>query len=604
MSVRSLALAIAGLVVLATGSALAAPVTVQLRVEGSAKTLFEGPVTTDGHTVDKGDGPHPCDGTTRTTPPLPSGPGPTVTSALDDASRQAGFTWTGKWFPSFGDFLISQIGSDAPASGSSDYWGTVRNYQPTSVGGCQEQVMAGDDVLFALGDVFSQPLLRLQGPSHARTGAPTQVKVTDGKTNASVAGAVVAGVLSGSDGVATLTFPTAGLVRLKTEKPGTIRSNGLSLCVSDTGTGDCGVPPSLLGAPSATGTVKDTVAPRARIGVPRDGVHYRVGPRVLSGSATDNVGVTEVKLALRRYAHGQRGRWWSGRRERFVGRGCAKTFFFHIDAARNWSYLLPRKLPPGRYVLDVKAFDRARNRDEHFVRGSNRVVFYVGRAYEARPTASSAFTAARVKVLLARRSSSVFASVRARAALVRAGGRKCKVGASTPLAALAAFLHKHKTRYLVRDYGNCSPTNAAGASQLFVRAIANESNKGNDGWFYKVNDLAPEVGAGDPASRLHKGDNVLWFYCVFDQLARSCQRSLRVVPASSSAPGTLRVTLRAYDNAGRWVPVAGATVTSGAAQAPTGADGAATLAVSSGRHVVTARKNGMIDAFPITVNVR
>ena len=43
--------------------AWAAPATVQLRVEGSASTIFEGPVTTDGKQIDKGTGPHPCDGT-------------------------------------------------------------------------------------------------------------------------------------------------------------------------------------------------------------------------------------------------------------------------------------------------------------------------------------------------------------------------------------------------------------------------------------------------------------------------------------------------------------------------------------------------------------
>ena len=48
---------------LACATAQAAPVTVNLRVEGSSSTIFEGPVTTDGKQIDKGDGPHPCDGT-------------------------------------------------------------------------------------------------------------------------------------------------------------------------------------------------------------------------------------------------------------------------------------------------------------------------------------------------------------------------------------------------------------------------------------------------------------------------------------------------------------------------------------------------------------
>src|SRR2546425_921530 len=64
--------------------ALATPVTVQLRVEGATSTIFEGPVTTDGHAVDgqDGTGSHPCDGTNGGAHPSP---GPTVTSSLADA---------------------------------------------------------------------------------------------------------------------------------------------------------------------------------------------------------------------------------------------------------------------------------------------------------------------------------------------------------------------------------------------------------------------------------------------------------------------------------------------------------------------------------------
>lgn len=605
MIIRRLVLLTAAFALLAFGSASAAPTTVQLRVEGSTATLFEGPVTTDGHAIDKGDGPHPCDGTTRITPPVNAGPGPTVTSALDDASRLAGFTWSGQWSASFGDFLVSQIGADAPPGGSSSYWGTVRNYQPTPVGGCQEQVAEGDEVLFALGDIFSDDLLRLTGPARVRTGAPVLVTVTDGKTGAPSAGATVGGVQTGAEGSTTLAYGSTGLVRLKAEKAGAIRSNAVNVCVSETGTGDCGLPPAQLGTPGA-GKVKDRVAPRARVAGPRDGAHYRRGPRLLSGTAADDVGVTQVKLALRRHARGAKCRWWSSTRERFTGGGCAKKVFFHIDATRSWSYLLPRTLPPGRYVLDVKAFDRAGNRDERFVRGSNRVVFYVGRGYGQGSAAASRSKGDPVVVRVAGKSKTSGGAVRARATLVEVGGRTCKVGASTPLAALAALLHKHHTGYLIRDYGSCSRTNAAAAGQLFVRRIGTDANKGNDGWFYKLNDRAPEVGAGDPAARMRPGDRLLWFYCLFDERARSCQRSLRIVPGAGSTSQNLRVTVRGYDNAGHWTPVAGATVAVGPLTTSSGADGGATLAPGGGpgRYGVTARKTGMIDAFPVIVTVK
>ena len=210
-----------------------------------------------------------------------------------------------------------------------------------------------------------------------------------------------------------------------------------------------------------------------------------------------------------------------------------------------------------------------------------------------------------MRVLLAGKSTSLAALVRPRATRVQVGGRKCKVGASTPLAALAAVLRAHRTTYRIRDYGNCSRTDAAAAGQLFVRRVGRDANKGSDGWFYKLNDRAPEIGAGDPGARVHVGDRLLWFYCVFDEQARSCQRSLRIVAAKTSAGENPRVTVRGYDNAGHSIPVPGATVAIGPLTTVSGANGTATLAAPGGpgRYRVTAAKNGMIEAFPITVTV-
>src|SRR3954466_14782798 len=86
---------------LAAAPAPAAPVAVNLRVEGASKTTFEGSVTTDGHSVTTASGgTHHCDGTNNG---QPGGPGPTATAALDDASRLGGFTWDGTYFASFDD---------------------------------------------------------------------------------------------------------------------------------------------------------------------------------------------------------------------------------------------------------------------------------------------------------------------------------------------------------------------------------------------------------------------------------------------------------------------------------------------------------------------
>jgi len=64
------------LVLLRLCVALGAPVTVQLRVEGATSRSSKGPVTTDGHAVDGGDGTgvHPCDGTQRVCVPRAQGP--------------------------------------------------------------------------------------------------------------------------------------------------------------------------------------------------------------------------------------------------------------------------------------------------------------------------------------------------------------------------------------------------------------------------------------------------------------------------------------------------------------------------------------------------
>lgn len=584
--------------------ALAAPATVQLRVEGASSTIFEGPVTTDGKTIDKGSGPHQCDGTNGGANPTP---GPTMTSALDDGSMGGGFTWAGTWFDSLTDFGIDRIGPDA--NNATQFWGYALNYVGSQVGGCQQLVAGGDEVLFAF-DFFSKAhLLKLIGPGKVATGAPVAVKVTDGGDGSPIVDASVSGSPTGPDGSATLTFDSAGLRTLKAEKADSVRSNALKICVSADGTGDCGVPPEQLGTPRTSGGVRDSKAPIARISGLQDGKHYTRGPRLLKGTARDDgTGVSIVKLALRRHVSGH-CTWWSGRRERFVGTNCRKKFFFGIGSDANWSYQLARSLPPGRYVLDVKAFDRVRNRDEKFVRGQNRIVFYVDAKKAGRATAARS-RGVRVKVMVVGRDGDVLAkarSVRAASARVRASGRRCKVNASTPLAALVkAGLPLH-----VRDYGRCSRRSGRDSGQLFVDRIDDDRNSGQDGWVYKVGRRAGSAGAADPAGPFGSGGlprnaEVLWFYCLHTDAAGGCQRSLSVsLPTKNVRAGqTLAVTVRGYDNEGHGQPVAGARVTLGPVSAQTGAHGRATLTLPpAGSYVVQATANGKVPSFPVALTV-
>ena len=95
----------------AAPAADAAPVTVNLRVEGIADTIFDGPVVTDAHrTTTPSDGvSRPCDGTNSG-----GSPTPTAIGALDDGSKAGGFAWDARWHSNFGDYYpFLQIGSEA-----------------------------------------------------------------------------------------------------------------------------------------------------------------------------------------------------------------------------------------------------------------------------------------------------------------------------------------------------------------------------------------------------------------------------------------------------------------------------------------------------------
>jgi hypothetical protein len=587
------------------GTAWAAPVTVNLRVEGAGSTIFEGAVTTDGKQING----HPCDGTTRTTPPLNPGPGPTMTSALDDASQAAGFGWSGPWFD-FGDFLIDTIATEQGTGGS--FWGTVLNFEPTPVGGCQQQVAHGDQLLFALGDVYLQPLLRLAGPARATVGEQVTLNVTNGAAGGAVAGATIGGVpgATGADGNVSATFDSPGVRVLKAESAGAIRSNAWSVCVESPGSGACSsfTPPVVTPLSKA----RDLLAPKARISGPRNGRRYRHGPRLLSGKASDDrSGVRQVKLALRRHVRGKGCQWWSGRREKFVGRNCHKKFFFAIGNAANWSYLLPGALGPGHYVLDVKVFDAAGNHAVAFRRGDNRAVFdVIGKRREHQVRAAA--EAARVSAMVVGKKNVIVDSlnVRARATVVRASGRRCAVAASTPLAALVAALGREKVGYAVRDFGTCKRSNAGSSRQLFVTRIGRERNSGQDGWVYKLDDRAPSRGAAD--GRVRSRSRMVWLYCRQDLETGGCQRSLRIVPAKKSglAGASLVVRVFGYDDkrARLAVPGARVTLTSGRKEltsAVTAADGSALLTLPApGRYSLAATAAGLIPSFPVTIRTR
>jgi hypothetical protein len=191
---------------------------------------------------------------------------------------------------------------------------------------------------------------------------------------------------------------------------------------------------------------------------------------------------------------------------------------------------------------------------------------------------------------------------------VKVGKRRCAVGAATPLSVLAGT----RLRLGVRDQGACG-ANPRDAGALYVFQVGPDRERGHSGWVYKVGTKAGTAGAADPAGpfgtgrRLRAGQRLLWFWCTLGS-AGGCQRTLDARPDRTTvAPGgALPVTVRGYDDAGKGVPVAGATVRLGSATALTGADGIATLTApaTAGRLRLQATRDGMVRAFPRTVAVR
>jgi hypothetical protein len=358
MPKRSAGLA-AGLVVLVLApSAVAAPVTVDLRIEGASTTLFEGPVTTDIRTFrfTGESAEHQCDGTTTGSSPAPV---PTRGAALMAAAESAPFSVRGTWSDQFGATINEVAGENTafnPNTGR--FLGEFKNGLFAQVGACGDPIAAGDRVLFAYTD-GSEPLLALTGPTTARPGATASVKVTD-SDGAPVSGASVGGRSTGADGTVVVgPFTQRGDNDLKASKAGTVRSNRLRVCVSDGSDGFCGA-----GSGGAPGVVPgDRTAPATTLALASGRVFSRRrAPRRLRGTvAADPSGLLAVKLRLTRRV-GKKCWYFSGTRERFRRTRCGRGSFFKIGDSAEWSYLLPKRLGKGRYVLEAKAIDRAFNR--------------------------------------------------------------------------------------------------------------------------------------------------------------------------------------------------------------------------------------------------
>ncbi len=303
----SLATLIAASVILIGGSiAQASPTQVNVRIEGKTKTLFEGPILTEGHDVRsfKADGgsaaedlaEHPCNGVNPLDPEN-TRPGPTPTAASVDAMGLIGETdaLAGQWYPGFNDYYVKQWGGEEEnAEKDGKAWGILINNAFTNVGGCQYQLSAGDEVLWVYNAFDSRSFLALLPvAAHYSSGdrpltatvqldEPLEVEVleyNDDKEDRPPAtpqrsgaepleGADVSPVQtsakgfetleskspetvkSGKEGKASVTFTEPGWHRIMAGttldaegEEEAIRSNRLDVCVLATGQTSCGEPP-------------------------------------------------------------------------------------------------------------------------------------------------------------------------------------------------------------------------------------------------------------------------------------------------------------------------------------------------------------------------
>ena len=199
-----------------------------------------------------------------------------------------------------------------------------------------------------------------------------------------------------ADGVANVSFSAPGLYTLQAHAPDSVASDPFTICVHNGEDGTCGTHLPLVTCAASLslggGLAHEACAPPLRLppypvptDVPRvngiaNGHVFRRhhGPRVLQGEVEVLNGGTlhQVRISLRRR---YRGRCFdfSGSRESFVRtKKCGSATFFSVGGSESFSYLLPTRLPKGRYVFDIEGVDST-GQTTKLVSGVSHVVFQV-----------------------------------------------------------------------------------------------------------------------------------------------------------------------------------------------------------------------------------
>jgi hypothetical protein len=311
----------------------------------------------------------------------PGCPGDSAAGAIDVAT-------SGNWDKSA---YASEILGESHTYTANDYWAFWVNGSYSQVGICSYTPSAGDELLLYVqrddasfqGTVF--PLYFSSFPSFGVVGQPVVVTVrehrSDGTTTTPtpVAGVTVTDggahtAVTDADGRATLSYDSAGTTYLVATKGGSVPSPVRALSViapvmaapapaapvEPTPVEAAPAPPAAAPAPVAA---PDTTAPVAKLLGIADGRRYQRSraPRELRGAIAETGDVKQVKLRLTRRSGGRCATFSAGR-ERFRPIRCAGDgAWFGIGEDPQWSYLLPARLAPGRYELEVKATDAAGN---------------------------------------------------------------------------------------------------------------------------------------------------------------------------------------------------------------------------------------------------
>jgi WD40 repeat protein len=276
----------------------------------------------------------------------------------------------------------------AGAGGGSDQNGALLTLHVENGPSCKAasvNVLAGQHVTLPLDctDPNGVPLVRtLSAPAKGTLGPMDGQSETVGYTAAATA--------SGDD---VLTLQAGN---------GTNASVPVTITVHVTASPACGQPGSILPCPTTTLPTTTTITPppttpTTPAAPDRTPPHARIvglkarmrakGLKRFHGTAGDDRGVARVEISLVRLGGGARIATATcsvlGARGRFrttaARRGrCSAVGFLRARGTTRWTFTLPGRLPRGRYVLTVRAIDRAGNVERGFsARKGDRVVFTV-----------------------------------------------------------------------------------------------------------------------------------------------------------------------------------------------------------------------------------